>query len=318
MRKITVICLLIAFAALADVDPDAEITTTDPDVPGEEGTVLSSEVRAQLEESADSYLQVAEENLHSPDIAGEMLFKAGECYEKLGDWTKAREIFTLYNQRYRETGVPDLVVESYYRAGHAALKLGDVDTGRDLLFECTKVYEDFSTRPGIEVNFDIPAKAYVEIGDLLFDDYAAITLEGDLMDLDPLVQTATKKYGLMNELTEIYGRAARASDLEVNFSARYKAGLVYEQFYRTVSQMKLSFATLDQLMEENPDEAAELEETVMEQLAEFKSQMNTWAAEKGLDKAIQVYEFIIRSAEERGETNQWVQMAEERLADLIP
>jgi tetratricopeptide (TPR) repeat protein len=318
MLRVTVLCLFIAFTALADVDPDAEITTTAPDVPGEEGIVLSSEVRAQLEESASSYLQEAEENLHSPDIAGEMLFKAGECYEKLGNWTKAREIFTLYNQRYRETGVPDLVVESYYRAGCASLKLGDAETGRDLLFECTKVYEDFNAKPGVEVNFDIPAKAYIELGDMLFDDYVAITLEGDLMDLDPLVQVATRKYGMMNELTEIYGRAAGSSDLELCFSARYKAGLVYEMFYLAVNQMELSFATLDRLMEENPEEAAEIEEVAVAQLNEFQTTMDAWAKENGLERAIQVYEYIIRSAEEHGETNQWVQMAEERLEALIP
>jgi replicative superfamily II helicase len=196
--------------------------------------------------------------------------------------------------------------------------LGKVEEGRELLLECVDAYKDFNSRPGVEVNFDIPAKAYIELGDLLFDNYAAITLEGDLMDLDPLVQTATKKYGLMNELAELYGRAARAADTEVNFSARYKAGLVYELFYRTVSQMKLSFATLDQLMEENPDEAAELEEIVMEQLAEFQAQMDSWAEENGLNKAIQVYEFIIRSAEEHGETNQWVLKAKERLAEIVP
>ncbi|OGD74475.1 MAG: hypothetical protein A2Y64_01850 [Candidatus Coatesbacteria bacterium RBG_13_66_14] len=378
----------------------AEITAVDLGVPrveiaeGEEEAELPPEIRAQLEESAKSYLRVARENLYNPDIAVKAfnnagyifavqlkdyeqaivayhelsenfpdhpdvdkalfsealayfeleewyeaagifervldnaitpteqepaaLFKAGECYEKLKNWPNAQRTFTLYGQRYRETGVPDLVVDSFYRAGHASLKLGDVDTGRELLFECTKVYEDFSTRPGIEVNFDIPAKAYVEIGDLLFDNYAAITLEGDLMDLDPLVQTATKKYGMMNELAEIYGRASKAVDLEVNLSARYKAGLVYEQFYLTVSRMKISFATLDELIENNPDYATEIEEIVMEQLAEFQAKMDAWAAENGLDKAIQVYEFIIRTAEERGESNQWVQKAKERLVDLVP
>jgi len=378
----------------------AEITAVDLGVPrveiaeGEEEVELPPEIRAQLEESAQSYLRVARENLYNPDIAVKAfnnagyiyavqlkdyeqaivayhelsenfpdhpdadkalfsealayfeleewyeaanifeqvldnaitptdqepaaLFKAGECYEKLKNWSNAQRTFTLYGQRYRDTGVPDQVVDSYYRAGHASLKLGDVETGRELLFECTKVYEDFSKRPDVEVNFDIPAKAYVEIGDLLFGDYAAITLEGDLMDLDPLVQTATKKYGMMNELAEIYGRASKAVDLEVNLSARYKAGLVYEQFYLTVSRMKISFAQLDKLMEENPDYAAEIEEIVMEQLAEFQAQMDSWAAENGLNKAIQVYELILLNAEERGEVNQWVQKAKERLVDLVP
>ncbi len=325
MGKTVVIFLFFAVVALPAAA--AEITAVDLGVPGveiaegEEEAELSPEMRAQLEESADSYFRIALENLNTPDIAGvypAVLFKAGECYEKVGNWTKTQEAFTLYGQRYGETGVPDLVVDSFYRAGHAALMLGKVEEGRELLLECVDAYKDFNSRPGVEVNFDIPAKAYIELGDLLFDNYAAITLEGDLMDLDPLVQTATKKYGLMNELAELYGRAARAADTEVNFSARYKAGLVYELFYRTVSQMKLSFATLDQLMEENPDEAAELEEIVMEQLAEFQAQMDSWAEENGLNKAIQVYEFIIRSAEEHGETNQWVLKAKERLAEIVP
>jgi len=274
--------------------------------------------REEWYEAAGIFEQVLNNAITPTEQEPAALFKAGECYEKLKNWPNAQRTFTLYGQRYRDTGVPDQVVDSFYRAGHASLMLGDVETGRNLLFECTKVYEDFSTRPGVEVNFDIPAKAYVEIGDLLFDDYAAIILEGDLMDLDPLVETATKKYGMMDELAEFYGRASRAADLELTFSARYKAGLVYEQFYHTVNQMGISFATLDQLKEENPDDAAEIEETVMEQLDVFKAQMNAWAEENGLDKAIQVYEFIIRSAEELGETNQWVLKAEERLAELVP
>ncbi|MCK4593068.1 hypothetical protein KAU45_01110, partial [bacterium] len=100
--------------------------------------------------------------------------------------------------------------------------------------------------------------------------------------------------------------------------ARYKAGLVYEQFYLTVTRMKISFATLDQLMEENPDYALEIEEIVMEQLAEFQATMDAWAAENGLDRAIRVYEFIILTAEQRAETNEWVVNAKERLVDLVP
>ncbi len=56
----------------------------------------------------------------------------------------------------------------------------------------------------------------------------------------------------------------------------------------------------------------------MAQLAEFRASMNARAEEEGLDKAITVYESIIRIAEERGETNQWVFKAKERLADLVP
>ncbi len=325
MRKKAVICLLIASAALAAAA--ADITAVDLGiheveiVEGEEEADLSPETLALLEESADSYLRIVRENLYNPDIADvypAMLFKAGECYEKLRNWTKAQEAFTLYGQRYGETGVPDLVVHSFYRAGHSALKQGDEDIGRELLFECTQVYEDFNFRPFIEVNYDIPARAYIELGDLLFDDYAAITLEGDIMDLDSLVETASKKYEMMNELKEFYGRATRAADLELNLSARYKAGLVFEQFYHTVNQMKVSFFTLDKLMEENPDDAEEIKESAMEQLVEFQTTMNAWAADIGLDKAIQVYEFIIRTAEELGETNQWVLKAKERLADLVP
>ncbi|MCK4594226.1 tetratricopeptide repeat protein [bacterium] len=315
------------FFTVAALDATAEITAVDLGiheveiVEGEEEAGLSPETRVQLEESANSYLRVALENLNTPDIAGvypAVLFKAGECYEKLGNWAKTQEAFTLYGQRYRETGVPDLVVDSLYRAGYAALKQGDEDIGRELLFECIQVYKDFNFRPFIEVNFDIPTRAYIELGDLLFDDYEAITLEGDLMDLDPLVETATKKYEMMNELLEFYGRASKAADLEISLSARYKAGLVFEQFYRTVSQMKVSFATLDKLMEENPVDAEKIKESCMEQLAEFQANLDVWVAEEGLDKAILVYEFIIQFAEERGETNQWVLKAKERLADLVP
>ncbi|MCK4593187.1 tetratricopeptide repeat protein, partial [bacterium] len=266
----------------------AEITAVDLGVPrielaeGEEEAELPPEIRAQLEESAKSYLRVARENLYNPDIAVKAfnnagyiyaaqlkdydqaivayhelsenfpdhpdvdmvlysealayfeleewyqaagvfesvlnnditpteqepaaLFKAGECYEKLKNWPNAQRTFTLYAQKYHDIGVPDLIVDSYYRAGHASLKMGDEETGRELLFECTKVYEEFDDKIDVEVNFDIPAKAYVEIGDLLFDEYAAISLKGDLMDLDPLVKVASRKYALMEDLAEIYGR----------------------------------------------------------------------------------------------------------------
>jgi tetratricopeptide (TPR) repeat protein len=299
-----------------------ELSQNFPDHPDVD-KALYSEALAYFEleewyQAAGVFEQVLENAITPTEQEPAALFKAGECYEKLKNWPNAQRIFTRYGQTYRETGVPDQVVDSFYRAGHASLKLGDEETGRELLFECTKVYEEFNVRPGVEVNFDIPAKAYVEIGDLLFDEYAVISLEGDLMDLDPLVQVATQKYGMMNELAEIYGRASKAADLEVNLSARYKAGLVYEQFYLTVNRMKISFATLDKLMEENPDYALEIEEIVMEQLAEFQATMDAWAAENGLDRAIQVYEFIIRTAEERGESNQWVLKAKERLVDLVP
>ncbi|HDR06871.1 MAG TPA: tetratricopeptide repeat protein, partial [Candidatus Coatesbacteria bacterium] len=300
----------------------SELSKNFPDHPDVDKALYSEGLAYyELEEwhlAAGVFEEVLNNKITSTDQEPSALFKVGQCYEKLKNWRKAQDAFTLYGQRYRETGVPDLVVDSFYRAGHAALKQGDAVTGRNLLFECTQVYEDFSKRHGVTVSFDNPAKAYVEIGDLLFDEYAAIALEGDLMNLDPLVQTATRKYGMMNELAEIYGLSTRAADLEVNLCARYKAGLVYEQFYLTVSRMKISFAQLDKLIEENPVHAAEIEEIVMEQLDVFKSQMDSWAAENGLDRAITVYELLLQTAEERGEVNQWVHKAKERLVDLVP
>jgi len=243
------------------------------------------------------------------------LFTAGECYENVKDWKNAARVFIRYGEDYRNGDSPDGVIDSYFRAGHAYIKLGDDITGREYLVKCTEEYEYFNAQAGIEVSYDNPAKAYMEIGNLLFEEYLEIEIAGDFSDLtnenSPLLVASQDKFAMMNELGEIYGRCAKAADLEINFGGRFMAGQVFENFYTSINGMDIRLDGIESLPADQQDMYMEALDTVM-------VQFNTWAQEYGRDMAVTVYENILKTASEHGEDNKWVDKARQRLVDLVP
>jgi tetratricopeptide (TPR) repeat protein len=243
------------------------------------------------------------------------LFTSGECYENLKNWDNAARVFIRYGEDYREGGSPDGVIDSFFRAGHAYIKLGDDITGREYLVRCTEEYEYYNAQPGIEVSYDNPAKAYMEIGNLLFEEYLKIEISGDFFELleenSPLIQKSARKLTMMNELVEIYGRCAKAADLEINFGGRFMAGQVYENFYTAMTGMDIRVDGLEALPLDQQEMYYEALDTVMVQFEEM-------ARANGQDQAVNVYEYILMTASEHGEDNKWVDKARERLVDLVP
>jgi len=155
--------------------------------------------------------------------APEVAFRVGVVHEQAGDDKKAGAAYRSYLKRYRRA---DNAIEAHTRAGRTALKLRQQRRARESFGDALKLYK---RADGDERKAATPwaAEARYRQGELLFEEYAAISL-----DVKPrkLKRTLDKKSKLLGEALELYLEVVEFGDPQWATAALYRMGQVYEQF----------------------------------------------------------------------------------------
>lgn len=260
----------------------------------------------EAEKDARAYLKLIGKDDKAK--AAEIFFTLGKIYEKQEDWDRVIRHYQEFLRDYRESGSVDLLLEAQTRIGNAymAMKRPDDKKAQASYKAAVDAFKALTPTQldALTTGRTAAAEARFKMGEAIFEQLKATPLR--VKSLSNL-----KKY--VAEMTD----AIRVKS-EIAASARVVFLEVIE--LKSANWAIAALARIGQIFENLSDEIYNLPAPKTfddDQVEAFKGAM-TERAEVPRAKAKEAYELCLGKARELRWFNQWSDVAERRLADLMP
>ena len=225
-------------------------------------------------------------------LAQESLYKTARKLRSKGQDERAREVFTLYANRYPQDSAKRLEI-AYLQA--------EMDEKRGAFQEALAGYRRFlddyeKTRksdPALSVDPFSLACAQFRVLEPTFQDYGGIQLR------EPLKQNLAKKQALLDRLVDGYMKTAQYGAGEYATASAYRVGEVYENFWKSFLESQV------------PGDLSQ------EELAVYRDLLKQQATPY-LEKAVAAYRVTLEKAREKNVFNPWVLSSYSHLSALDP
>jgi tetratricopeptide (TPR) repeat protein len=239
--------------------------------------------------ASDNYLKlvaIRSDSKYSPRA----LLNAGNCFEQLKLWSKAKLVYQQYINSFANIE-PDDYIESLYKLGELSLNSKDENSALAEFLKTVEQYKDLRRR-GISVSEYIPAKAQYMIGEINFDRYKLVKL------VPPLDVTLKKKTSLLQTVIKEYVNAGKFQVADWTTASLYKTGLTFEDLAESFTNSYIP-------PELSPEEKQAYLEGINQQALSAKQ------------KALEVYKANVGNAEKSNIQNEWVENSKQRMESLI-
>jgi tetratricopeptide (TPR) repeat protein len=216
------------------------------------------------------------------------LKSAALCQENLRNWGEAGRLYSRFALTYPDS-LTDLI-ESLTKAGEMAHKIGDLTGARRNFTQAVQ-----SWRQNGEAAADIDpyyvAQAQFMLGELLFGEYAQITLT------PPFERSMKRKVAKFNEVFEAYKSTLEYQIADWSTAASFRIGSSFEEFVRA-------------FMDSPPPRGLK-----GDGLQEYQAKL-TEAAKPYKERALETYAKMVEQAKANAIENEWVSQSRERLQAL--
>ena len=177
---------------------------------------------------AIAHYQAYAQRFPSRADAAEVAFRIGAVYEDAGDDGHAEQAFRAYAAAHREA--PRRQLEAYVRAARTGLRLGQVKRASEALDSALKLWKRLGAGGGASDRAAArpwAAEARYYQGELLFDEYARVSLDVKPKQLD---KTLKRKSELLAKAQAVYLSVIDYEDLKWATASLYRVGQIYDAF----------------------------------------------------------------------------------------
>jgi tetratricopeptide (TPR) repeat protein len=261
---------------------------------------------AEAEKNARAYLKLIDKSDKAK--AAEIFFTLGKIYEKQEDWDRVVRHYQEFLRDYKDSGSIDLLLESYTRIGNAymAMKKPDEKKAQGAYKAAYDSFKGLSPgqMEGLTTGLAAVAEARFKMGEAIFTQLKSSPLKvKSLSNLKKYVEEMTNAIRVKSEVAT----QARAVYIEVIE-------------FKSPNWAIAALARIGEIFENLSDEIYNLpppKNFDEEQVEAFKTAMAE-RAEVPRSKAKEAFELCLAKARELRWFNQWSDVAERRLADLMP
>ncbi len=239
--------------------------------------------------ASDNYLKLV---ALFPDskFAPRALLNAGNCYEQLKLYNKAKQTYIQYTSSYADDD-PDEYIETLYKIGELSLTLKDENSAATEFLKTVEQYKELKRR-GVAVNEYIPAKAQYMIAEINFDRYKQVKL------VPPLEVTLKRKTTLLQTVLKEYVNAGKFQVADWTTASLYKTGQTFEDLAESFTSSYI------------PPELSGEDRTA------YVAGINQQAL-SAKQKALEVYKANVANAEKSNIHNEWIEQSKQRMESLI-
>lgn len=221
-------------------------------------------------------------------FAQRSLKSAALCQENLQNWGEAEQLYSRFAQSYPDSLVD--LVECLTKAGEMAGKGGDQAGARRYYARAVQRWQQ-SGNTGAEIDPYYVAQAQFMLGELLFSEYAQITLQ------PPFERSMKRKVAKFNEVFAAYKATLEYQIADWSTAASYRIGASFEEFVRA-------------FMDSPPPRGLK-----GDALQEYQSKLVA-AAKPYKERALETYAKMVEQAKANTIENTWVSQSRERLQAL--
>jgi cellulose synthase operon protein C len=189
--------------------------------------------KAKLYANAITVYTELSKNFPESEYAAEAFFAVGLCYEKLAQFSEMANIFTEYAQKYANDRFKQ--VQALVKAGNAFFNMGNFTEAEKDYLMAVSVYEKFHKQSDIDVGN--VAEAYYKIGDIYYEKFTRIKLEGkNEKEVKDKVAAKTKA---LEDAAKQFAKAIEIGVEEWTIRATFKIGQGFSDMAEAVSNQTL-------------------------------------------------------------------------------
>jgi len=222
------------------------------------------------------------------NFAQRSLKSAALCQENLQNWSEAEKLYSRIAQSYPDS-LSELI-ESLARAGEMANKAGDSAAAQRYFTRTVQNWRQ-SGSAGAEIDPYYVAEAQFMLAELLFADYARITLQ------PPFERSMKRKVAKFNEVFEAYKATLEYQIADWSTAASYRIGASFEEFVRAFMESPVPRGLKG------------------DALQEYQSKLVA-AARPYKERALDTYAKMVEQARANAIENTWVSQSRARLQAL--
>ncbi len=257
---------------------------------------LILEFQEEYARAARLFERYHDEHTNQED-APSRLFAAGVMYERLGDYNGMAKIFDKFRQKYgRDPKLQSLTLLTFVKQADNARERQDNKRAIAFYSRALDAYQASPSAAGEEGVY-LAAKAQFMLGDIEFQDWDKIRLEGN--NRRAFEQRATEKRAGATRVSTKFNQVLSYNSGEWTMAALYRIGSLYHGFARTLenAQCPPSF---------DEDTCWGIRDGFLEASLQLK------------DEAKRYYEAVVSFGRDKGVVNEWTRKSLNGLNDVAP
>lgn len=233
--------------------------------------------KAKLYTSAIKVYSDLSKSYPESEYASEAFFAIGLCYEKLGQFADMANVFTEYAQKFANDRFKQ--VQALVKAGNAYFSMRNYAEAEKDYLMAVSVYEKFHKQSDIDIGN--VAEAYYKIGDIYYEKFSQIKLEGkNEREVKEMVGVKTKA---LEEAAKQFAKAMEIGVEEWTIRATYKIGDGFVDMASAVSNQTL-FGRKDEQIASKIKIISSLEKYYLKAMEYFYKNIE-WAHEQDISGA---------------------------------